>query len=166
MEEFRVIKGYEGLYEISNFGAVKSFKYNKIDGCILKSSINSSGYYCVNLYKDNIRKTLKLHRLMGQAFIENPNEFEYIDHINQNKLDNRLENLRWINNSGNIRNVTKRNNNKSGYRGVSWVKNRKRWRARINIDGKSIYLGYYENPEDASKVYEEKYNEVMKQFEK
>jgi len=165
MEEYKDIIGYEGLYKISNLANVKSFKLNKIDGRILKLSLRGD-YSMVRLYKDNKPKTHSIHRLVGQAFIENPNDYNCIDHINQNKLDNRLENLRWITKSGNCRNKTIRKSNKSGYRGVCWNKQQQKWWARINIDKKEVFLGCYDNPEEASKIYEEKYNELMEKFEK
>ena len=66
-----------------------------------------------------------------------------IDHINQCRSDNRIENLREVTNKDNMKNSTKRIDNKSGQVGVSWHKNRLKWRAFITVDGKQISLGYY-----------------------
>ena len=95
-EEWRPIKGYEGLYEVSNLGRVKSLNYNhtKKEG-MLKLFKDKDGYLIVNLSKDKITCRFKVHRLVGETFIPNPENKPCIDHINTIKNDNRVENLRW-----------------------------------------------------------------------
>ena len=76
-----------------------------------------------------------------------------VDHINNNKLDNRRENLRFVTPSQNNWNKNKLKNNKSGFIGVSWHKSSKKWQAQIRANRRHFYLGTFENPEDASKAY-------------
>ena len=89
-EEWRPILGYEGLYEVSSLGRVKSCRYNKI----LKSNIDRGGYARVPLYRGDGTKLYKqIHRLVAKAFIPNESNLPCINHINSVRSDNRLENL-------------------------------------------------------------------------
>ena len=95
-EIWKPILGYENLYEISNMGKVRSLNYlgHHITK-ILKVSLDSKGYYHLNLFKNGESKTVLLHRLIAQAFIPNRDNKPYLDHINTIRTDNRIENLRW-----------------------------------------------------------------------
>ena len=90
-EEWRDIKGYEGLYQVSNLGRVKSLKNN----IILKaeSDRNGKGYLCVNLGRNNHKK---IHRLVAEAFIENPLNKKEVNHIDGNTKNNAVTNLEWL----------------------------------------------------------------------
>jgi hypothetical protein len=90
MEIWKDIEGYEGLYQVSNEGRVKSLRNNKI----LKPYTNR-GYEYVVFSVDNKRITKKAHRLVAEAFIQNPQNKPCVDHINTITTDNRVENLRW-----------------------------------------------------------------------
>lgn len=92
-ETFKDIIGYEGLYQISNYGNVRNAKTNKI----LKSGLSSTGYYTVSL------KGLShsIHRLLAIHFIPNPNNKGDVNHINGIKTDNNLKNLEWVTRSEN-----------------------------------------------------------------
>lgn len=92
IETWKNIEGYEGLYQISDMGNVK----NLISGKILKPFSDEKGYLRVNLFKDKKGKTFRVHRLVAQAFIPNPNNKATVDHINTIKNDNRVSNLRWF----------------------------------------------------------------------
>ena len=102
MEIWKEIKGYEGLYEVSSEGRVRSLDkwvkgkvlYLK-KGKVLKESY-SDGYPQVVLTKDERRKSYKVHRLVAESFIDNPNNLPCIDHINTIRTDNRIDNLRWV----------------------------------------------------------------------
>ena len=98
MEEiWKPIKDYEGLYEVSNLGRVKSLNYRGTGKeKILKNIENSKGYFQVGLVKFGKQKVFKVHRLVAEAFIPNPENKPCIDHINTVKSDNRVENLRWV----------------------------------------------------------------------
>jgi hypothetical protein len=95
-EVWKPIIGYENFYEISNTGKVRSLNYlgHHITKT-LKVSLDSKGYYHLNLYKNGKSKTVLLHRLIAQAFIPNRENKPHIDHINTIRTDNRIENLRW-----------------------------------------------------------------------
>lgn len=105
MEEiWKDIEGYEGLYQVSNLGRVKSLsrvvvrsstrKYISNEK-LLKLCSDKAGYMIVCLSKEGTHQTLKVHRLVANAFIPNPNEKKEVNHINGIKWDNRLENLEW-----------------------------------------------------------------------
>jgi len=113
MEEiWKPVKGYEGCYEISNFGRVKSV-YREIHRRkmgikivyehFLEPRKNINGYYIVCLHKQGERqKTKQLHRLIAEAFIPNPENKPFIDHINGDRGDYRIENLRWCTHKENM----------------------------------------------------------------
>ena len=95
MEIWKDIEGYEGFYQVSNYGRVKSLNYNRTGKAKeLKQSINL-GYKYVILYKDNKRKKFLVHRLVAQAFVPNPNEYLEVNHIDENKANNCVWNLEW-----------------------------------------------------------------------
>ena len=92
MDEFwKSIPGYEA-YDVSNRGNVRR------NGRVLKPN-NKDGYHHINLCNNNIKKTLKMHRLVALAFIPNPDNKPTVDHINHVRSDNRVENLRWATHS-------------------------------------------------------------------
>ena len=114
MEEWRPIKGYEGLYEISNLGRVKSLEriITRSDGVkqtikskILKGTRDKDGYLIVGLSKNYETKQFKVHRLVAETFISNPDNKPEVDHINTNRTDNVATNLRWCTHEGNCNNV-------------------------------------------------------------
>lgn len=92
-ETWKPVKGYEGLYEISNFGRVKSLKFGKEK--ILKSYKNKGGYLFVILCINGKCKAFKVHRLVAEAFLPNPEGFEQVNHKNEVKTNNCVENLEW-----------------------------------------------------------------------
>lgn len=94
VELWKDIVGYENLYQVSNLGNVVSFKHKKPK--LLKPRKYSNGYLVVTL--SNYNKSLKdfyLHRLVGQAFLPNPKNYPVINHKDENKLNNNVENLEW-----------------------------------------------------------------------
>lgn len=96
MEEiYKDIEGYEGLYQVSNLGNVKSLKNNKTKKeKILKPAIRN-GYKKVDLRKNKTKKTYSIHRLVAQAFIENPNNYPCINHKDECKTNNVVSNIEW-----------------------------------------------------------------------
>ena len=93
-ETWKDIPGYEGLYKVSNTGKVKSMNYRHSDvPRILATVDNGYGYYIVILYLNSVRKSASVHRLVWTAFNGPIPEGLQINHLNENKADNRLENL-------------------------------------------------------------------------
>ena len=86
-------KDYEGHYQVSNWGRVKSIKFGKER--ILKPQKNTSGYLCVTLCKNNNQCQFEVHRLVAEVFLPNPNNYKEVNHKNEIKTDNRVENLEW-----------------------------------------------------------------------
>ena len=87
---WRDVPDYEGCYEVSNSGVIR----NKKTGKVLKPSIKRNGYLSVDLGYKGL-KTISVHRIVARAFIENANGYPCVNHKNENKLDNRVENLEW-----------------------------------------------------------------------
>lgn len=105
-EEWRDIKGFEGMYQISNLGRVKSLERLSIQNHLLPEKIlrtahAQSGYVDVSLYKDGKRYHRKPHRLVAEAFIPNPDNLPEVDHIDTNKDNNCVDNLHWVTHSEN-----------------------------------------------------------------
>lgn len=103
-EVWKDIKGYEGLYKISNIGRIKSLGRLKTNGknkyisheIILKPWVNAQGYLCAALWaKGKKVKTMLVHRLVAEAFIPNPNNYPYVNHMDENKQNPKAENLEW-----------------------------------------------------------------------
>lgn len=116
-EIWKDIKDFEGYYQISNKGNVRSlerFVYcksktnpNRIKECMLKPRYDKSGYLIVNLKKNQKSNIKKIHRLVAEAYIENPYKYETVNHINGIKTDNRVGNLEWLSFGDNARHRTK-----------------------------------------------------------
>lgn len=93
MEIWKDIEGYEGLYQVSNYGRVKSL--NKRKGRILKPAKDKGGYLRVALHKQGTQKHYKIHRLVAQAFIPNPQNLPQVNHKDENPTNNTVQNLEW-----------------------------------------------------------------------
>ena len=158
-EMFLPIEGYEN-YFVSNFGNIKNSKTNRI----LKQNTHPKGYKLIDLSKNGIRKSFRVHRLVGKAFLENPDNKPMIDHIDENKANNNVKNIRWATDKENGYNQGKYKNNKSGYKGVSFNKPMNKYVAHININGKKKHIGLFETAEEASKAYEAKAKEIHQEF--
>lgn len=117
VEEWRDIDGYNGLYQVSNIGNVKSLERTKrgkaggmlrVKERVLKpistrrNNAHNTEYLYVKLYKDGIQKLAFIHRLVAKTFVDNPYGKPYVNHKNGNGFDNRAENLEWVTNSENI----------------------------------------------------------------
>ena len=104
LEKIKDIKGYEGLYQVSSWGKVISVKTNKV----LSPEINSKGYLRVDLYDSTGKKKhYKVHRLVAEAFIPNPENKPQINHIDGNTQNNSITNLEWCTSSENMNHAKK-----------------------------------------------------------
>lgn len=131
-EEWKAVKGYEGIYEISSTGLLRTLK----TGHIKSPSLGNNGYYYFNISKGNKQKRVTLHRLLANAFIPNPENKPCIDHINTIKTDNRLENLRWCSCKENCNNPLSITHSSESHKGQTktpesiekWKQSRNKWK--------------------------------------
>lgn len=111
-EIWKDIKGFEGLYQVSNLGNVKSFrqssKYGKPKEFLLKPSVANTGYCQITLYGNGSRKKFLIHRLVAEAFLENPDNLPNVNHKDENRTNNHVENLEWCTTAYNNRYGTAR----------------------------------------------------------
>lgn len=160
--KWRPVVGYEGLYEVSMDGEVRSLdritemprrrEVRKYKGKILRPGASGYGYPIVVLCKNGVTKSCTVHRLLVEAH-RGPIPFGMdIDHINGNPTDNSLGNLRVVTTSQNVRNKTK-TWNRHGHRGVHFRdRGVKKWVARIKAGEKVIHIGCFLTLEEASKA--------------
>ena len=158
-EFFLPVDGFDN-YFISNFGNVKNNKKN----IIMKQYAEKNGYKRICLDKNGKQKFFNIHRLVGNAFLENPENKKVIDHIDNNPANNNIKNLRWATQKENQYNRGKYKNNTTGYKGVSFNKPLNKYSAQIHINYKKQHLGYYETAEKASEAYEAKAMEIHQEF--
>lgn len=149
-------------YKVSNLGNVYSLKTNRL----LSKSKNSDGYYSLRL--DG--KSYKIHKLVAIEFLNHKSSGQnrgfVIDHIDGDKTNNKVSNLREVSPRGNRVNYTKDNKYSSKYTGVCWDKSRNKWFASIKINGKQKNLGRFNSEYDAHLAYENKLKELVKVISK
>jgi len=136
------INGYEGLYAVDENGSVWS--YRKKDW--LSPGPSGRGYHQINLCKDGKIETYLVHRLVAQAFLDDYSEDLQVDHIDGNKLNNKLENLRMVTGQ-------KNQWNRRGAKGYCWNKRAEKWMARIALNSKNKYLGSFDTEAEAREAY-------------
>lgn len=172
MEIWKDIPNYEGYYQVSNLGQIKSLSrklrfVSKSDNesfriCkerLLKQTPTQNGYLAVSLNKHGVRELFKIHVLVAIGFLNHkPNGYKLIvDHIDNDKLNNNVNNLQLITQRENS-NRTPRG--KSKYAGVTWRKNRSFWVSNIFVNGKKIYLGSFQTELEASEAYQNKIKQI------
>ena len=121
-EDWKDINGYEGKYQVSNYGRIKSFPkfIERKTGSyftkekVLKCTLDNYGYPCVYLYSNGNVRHIKVHILVAKSFIENPNGYSDINHKDGNKTNNRIDNLEWCDRSHNIQHAYDNFLHKSG----------------------------------------------------
>ena len=159
IEVWKGIPEFES-YQVSNLGNVRSLNYNRTKQTKnLKLKINSRGRRAVNLSKNGINKAnCKVHQLVSMAFLNHKpcGHKIVVDHIDNDKLNNRLYNLQLITSR---ENSSKDKKGTSKYTGVHLAKGRKKWRSSIRINGKNKHLGVFTDEKEASQAYQ---NELKK----
>lgn len=147
---FTTIPGFPDYY-ISKCGLVLSTKHGKLR--ILSPAVNSRGYQGVNLHQNGRTTSKLIHRLVGLTFL-NAGPDDYVDHIDGDKLHNRLENLRLATRQQNMFNRKPNRNGSSPFKGVAWYAPRKRWQCKILHTGKKRHLGYFDCQVEAARAYD------------
>lgn len=123
--------------------------------------LQRNGYYSASIYKDGRMHTMGRARLIAHCFIPNPEGKPTIDHINRDRTDDRVENLRWATHSEQNQNqVYMVRTNTSGVRGVSWHRQGAKWQVKIMVDGTLLHLGLFDNIRDAEAAYRAKRREL------
>ena len=138
-------------YQVSNLGRVKSF--NKSKEIFLKTA-NNKGYLQVVLYENKKAKTIQVHRLVAITFLNHVSDISsgiVIDHINNNRQDNRLENLQLV--TVRLNNSKDRKGGASDFIGVFWSGRRKKWGSAIFYKKRRIHLGLFSNELEAANAY-------------
>jgi hypothetical protein len=156
MEIWKDIEGYNG-YQVSNYGRVRSLKFNKEK--LLSLNVANTGYRMVGLHGEKYKR-FTVHSLVAIAFLgHKPNGYKIVvDHIDNNPLNNNVENLQLITNRENI---SKQKPKTSQYTGVSWLKSKKRWVAQITINRKTIRIGRFKSELEASEAYQNKLKSIL-----
>ena len=162
IEKFIEIKEYPN-YKVSNLGRVKSIDmdvwngkvFYKQKGRILKHNKDNYGYSIVRLSNGKNKKTIKVHKLVVMAFLGHiPCGMRLVvDHIDNDKNNNKLDNLQIITQRENVSKDKK--NKTSKYTGVSFVKKTNKWYSYLRVNGKGINLGYFDNEYDAHLAYQD-----------
>ena len=132
-EIWKNIPNYEGLYQVSNLGRVKSFrkctKHRFESEYILKPSVSNSGYAQVTLYDNTVRRKFLVHKLVAEAFIPNPNNYPQVNHKDENPLNNEVTNLEWC---------TSEYNNAYGTARIRMIETKSRPVEQLTIDGQIL----------------------------
>jgi len=162
-EIWEPIRGYEGYYEVSNMGRVKSLSrtITKNNGVLykckektLKLELSTNGYHKIDLHKNGNRYPKLVHQLVAIAFLQHSTHNKLvINHKDFNKLNNKAKNLELVTNRENCN--KKHLKHSSIYTGVSFFSETKKWCARITIDRKIKHLGYFINKHEAHLAYEQ-----------
>ena len=147
VETYKKIEGFEN-YSVSEHGNVRNDKTGKN----LKGGDNGQGYLRVCLMKNKMRCFIFIHKLVAEAFLLNPENKQCVDHIDNNKHNNNLIDLRYATLQENGKNAKLSSKNTSGTKGVYWNKNSMKWTANIKINGKLITLGSFINKDDAINI--------------
>lgn len=121
-EDWKDVEGYEGIYQISNWGRVKSLSRERYNGHgyyvvgdkIRKLMLSEKGYYLVMLTKNNTSKNYRVHRLVAKHFIPNINNYPIINHIDEIKTNNHVNNLEWCTQNQNLNHGNARLNQSKG----------------------------------------------------
>ena len=161
-EIWKPVKGYETIYWVSNKGRVKNNRK------VMKFYRINSGYLCIDLTIDKVKKKYLVHRLVSLHFCDNVNNHPEVNHLDENKNNNCSSNLEWCSSSRNKQHsmatgtydkiyttkntlgIKHKKTCKSKYHNVSWDKNRERWVASVRHEGKNYHQRRFKKEEDAA----------------
>lgn len=156
-ERWMPIVGFENAYEVSDIGRVRSLKRNKI----ITPEVTAKGYLRVSLYADGRCRHKKVHRLVLSAF-DGVSDLQ-VDHRDDDKANNRLDNLRYCTpRQNNCWMQESKTNRTSSHLGVCWHKRKSKWIASIRIDGRLRHLGYFQDELAAAAAYENALDKLTK----
>ena len=161
-EVWRSIDGYI-TYQVSNIGRVR----NCSTGKILSPFLSRKGYCMVDFHDGHgVRKRFRVHQLVAQEFLDRPDlgQALRVDHIDRNRVNNQVSNLRYATDSQNGANRTKKANTSSTYRGVCWDSTRKKWRVDIMQNYRRNHIGYYDDEREAARAYNARAHELFGEF--
>jgi len=144
-EVFLDIPNYEGLYQVSNFGNVKNTRTRKL----LRPAKDTSGYKFVYLYKNNSRKAISVHRCVALAFLPNPNNYPQINHRDEDKTNNFVDNLEWCDNKYNANYGTRTKRSAESHQ-----------KPILQFDKKGLYLRDWSSITNASKDLNIQYSSI------
>ena len=150
-ECWRSISGYKN-YQVSNIGRVRNAK----DGRILIPIVSKSGDLFVEVCKHKATTTHHIHVLVANEWLPNPDERTRVEHMDHNKINNQITNLRWISKREHKRN----NRNTSEYMGVSFNKASNNWQAHIKEGHDNVCIGFFETAKQAARAYDERAGEI------
>lgn len=158
MEEWKDIKDFEGMYQVSNRGRVRgldrlSFTGRRLKGALLKQVLSTTGYKRVCISKHSKQYTKYVHQLVSVAFLgHKPDGYNglVVDHISNNRLDNNLSNIQLVTTRYNT--SKDRSGGTSKYVGVR--RKGSKWQSEIRINGKKKYLGRFKEEYTASIAYQ------------
>lgn len=162
MEEYKAIPDFPDYY-ISNYGNVISYRRSILEGKKMKPIKIQGGYLMVTIRNDERKKFTYVHHLVAECFLDHkPGGWEkVIDHIDNDKTNNREDNLRIISQRANTNFGFDKKKCRSRFRGVSPANNGTSWTAKIYIEGQLNYLGIYKSEEEASQAYQKALKELI-----
>ncbi len=160
IEVWKDIPEYEGLYQVSNLGKVRSLNYNKTGKSkVLKTPMNSHGRNICTLYFNGKKTSFYTYVLVAYSFLNHKPKTSklVIDHIDNNPKNDKLYNLQIIT----VReNCSKDKKGISKHTGVTWNKSSGKWLAQIQINGKYKYLGSFTDEKEAAQAYQNELNKI------
>lgn len=153
-EIWKPVVDFEGIYEVSNLGRVRTnTNLPRYRNGIKKLVTAGRGYLYTSLNKDNKQRKIAVHLLVAAAFLGHSTDGTtnlVVDHIDDDKTNNRLSNLQILTNRENI---SKQKRGTSQYTGVYWNKRASKWRSHIKLNKKQYHLGYFDTEEEAGQAY-------------
>lgn len=169
-EAWKDIPGFEGVYQISSEGNLRSLdrtvvhrgRNRRIKGKMLHPRLDISGYPRLGLCRGGKAIHVFAHRLVAEAFIPNPKNYPHVDHINGCKTDNRVANLRWVTHSQNMSNRHK-TKQASGYAGIRYrpACTKNPYEVSGSINGQPIIIGYFSSITQALTARQKHLQEVF-----